>query len=90
MDVANEKFLVHLLTWIKSKKASCPSDIYRSFMIACVYVHYTLNLNFEFPLFKSGGVFNWKKFFEGIDSIDESGIAQIVYRYQQKKDEVGR
>lgn len=90
LDVANEKFLVHLLNWFKVAKTTLRADISRAFQLTCVYVHYTLNLTQEFPLYKANAVFNWKKFFENVEALDESAIAQIIYKYFNRKDEVGR
>ena len=90
LDVATDKLLVHLLNWVKVNRTSLTQVSYRQYMLSMVYVHYTLNLTFEFPLFKDGQVFNWKDFFLRIDSIDDIGIAQKVYPYYQKQDQVGK
>lgn len=90
VDVACDRLLVHMLNWEKINRECMAKVRYRQFMVAMVYVHCTLNLNYEFPLFKDGQVFNWKGFFEKVDTIDEIGISQLVYPYYQKKDQVGK
>lgn len=90
LDAASDKLLVHLLNWMKVAKSSFDSTTYRQFIIAMVYTHYTLHLSSEFPLKKQGSIFNWKEFFEGVDRLDDNGIAQIVYQYYGRKDEVDK
>lgn len=90
LDVATEKLLVHLLNWIKINSQTLTQSSNRQFMLAMVYVHYTLNLNFEFPIHKDGQIFNWRLFFAKVDSLEDVGIGQIIYPYYQKKDQVGK
>lgn len=55
LDVINEKLLVHLLHWSNSASYSLEEgQVYRHFLSTAVYTHYSLNLNYEFPLTVDG------------------------------------
>ncbi len=90
LDVVNEKLMTHLLIWGRDSKGRINPTLYRELMIASVYTHYTLSLNFEFPLNKNGELFNWRQFFERTDTMDNPSIAVIVSKYLNRRDELGR
>lgn len=90
LDVVNEKLMTHLLIWARDNKGRTNPTVYRELMVAAVYTHYTLSLNFEFPLQKNGELFNWRQFFERTDTIDNPSIAVIVSKYLNRRDELGR
>ena len=90
LDVVNEKNLVHLYGWLGKARSSLSYQSSHTLSLSCVYDHFCLNMHNELPLMVNGSPFNWKAFFERIDSMDDPTISQCLMDYSKKSDELGR
>jgi hypothetical protein len=84
-----DRLLVHLFIWEKENSANLPSDLRRQLLLGLIGTHYCLNLNVEFPCWKNSEVFNWKQFFDNMESISETDAARIKRQYSARTDEIG-
>ena len=84
-----DKLLIHLFTWEKSAAAILAADLSRQLLLALIGTHYTLNMNVEFPCIKNSEVFNWKRFFEKMESISEADATPIRKQHCSRSDEIG-
>ncbi len=84
-----DKLLVHLFIWEKDAYASLPADLRRQLLLALIGTHFTLNMQVNFPCMVESEVFNWKQFFERMESISEADAARIRSQHSGRKDEIG-
>jgi serine/threonine protein kinase len=86
LDSVIEKLLVHLLAFERNTRPQISAGIRKATLITGAYTHYALNLNYEFPLrlaTQAGGVFGWKAFSDGLESMPEDRIQDLLKKYNK-------
>lgn len=84
-----DKLLVHMFIWEKKNAETLAVDLRRQLQLSLIGTHYTLNMNVEFPCKTEYEVFNWKRFFERMESMSEADAALIRNQHTSRNDEIG-